>query len=54
MLMNKPDLLHSECFSKIKISLAEFEILEKEDRIRYIFEETSGLSRSNHYQLLCF
>ena len=41
MLMNKPDLLQSECFSKIKISLAEFEILEKEDRIRYIFEETS-------------
>lgn len=41
MLMNEPDLLQSEHFSKIKVSLADFLVLEKEDHVRYIVEEMS-------------
>lgn len=39
ILMNEPDLLQSERFSKVRIPLAEFEALEKEERIRLLIEE---------------
>jgi hypothetical protein len=48
ILMNEPDLLQSEPFSKVRIPLAEFEALEKEERIRFLIEEierSRGLPR---------
>jgi hypothetical protein len=48
MLMNEPDLLWNETLSKIRIPLAEFEALDKEERMRYLLEElerTHGLRR---------
>ncbi len=39
MLMNEPDLLRSELFSKVRVPLAEFESLEKEQRMRLLVEE---------------
>ncbi|HSZ64316.1 MAG TPA: hypothetical protein VK828_21135 [Terriglobales bacterium] len=39
MLMNEPDVLRSEAFSKLRIPLAEFELLEKEDRMRVLLAE---------------
>jgi GNAT superfamily N-acetyltransferase len=48
MLMNEPELMQLESFSKIKITLAEFETLEKEERMRLLVEELQrgqGLGR---------
>jgi hypothetical protein len=39
ILMNEPELLRSEAFSKIRIPLAEYETLEKEERMRILVEE---------------
>ena len=41
MLLNEPDLLRAERFAKCRIPLAEFELLDKEERIRLLIEEVS-------------
>ena len=41
MLSNETDLLLEPAFSRIRISIAEFEVLEREDRIRLVVEEVS-------------
>lgn len=38
-LMNKPELLKREVFAKIKIPLAEFELMDKDERCRQLFSE---------------
>ena len=38
-LMNEPTLLQAEAFSKIRIPLTEFEVLEKDERMRFLVEE---------------
>jgi hypothetical protein len=48
MLMNEPDLLQKDAFAKFRIPLAQFESLEKEERIRLLVEELErghGLAR---------
>jgi hypothetical protein len=37
--MNEPELLQKEAFAKVKIPLADFEVLEKEERMRLLVEE---------------
>ncbi len=39
MLLNENDLLCSEPFSKVRIPLVEFELLDKEERIRFLVDE---------------
>lgn len=39
MLVNEPDLLQNEVFSRVRIPLAEYELLEKEERMRFLVEE---------------
>ncbi len=39
MLMNEPDLLQLEIFSKVRIPLADFEALEKQERMRVLVQE---------------
>jgi hypothetical protein len=39
MLLNEPGLIQSETFSKIRVSLAEFETLEREERMQYLLQE---------------
>jgi hypothetical protein len=48
MFMNEPLLLQNETFSKLRIPLAEFEMLEQEERMRVLVVEAergSGLGR---------
>ena len=39
VLLNESELLRSETFSKVRVSWAEFELLDKEERIRRLVEE---------------
>jgi hypothetical protein len=39
VLMSQPDLLRNEVFAKVRIPLAEFETLDKEERIRRLIDE---------------
>jgi hypothetical protein len=39
ILTNEPQLLASESFAKIKITLADFELLDREDRMRLLLQE---------------
>src|ERR1700731_2179596 len=39
ILINEPELLQDQAFGKVRISLAEFEVLDKEDRMRLLLEE---------------
>jgi hypothetical protein len=45
-LINQPDALKCEEFSKIKIILADFETLEKEERMRFLISELERSVRS--------
>jgi hypothetical protein len=45
LLMNEPRWLQNEAFPKLKIPLAEFEILEKDERMRLLIQE---LQRSQY------
>jgi hypothetical protein len=44
ILMNEPKHLQHPSFSKVRIPLAEFEALEKEDRMRLLLAESQRLS----------
>jgi hypothetical protein len=48
MMMNEPDLLGSEAFAKIRIPLAEFEALEKEERMRLLIGELERSQGRKH------
>ncbi len=39
ILQNESDLLGSNAFSKVRIPLVEFELLDREERIRFLVEE---------------
>ena len=39
ILVNEPDLLSGEAFSKVRIPIAEFEKLDKEERMRFLLAE---------------
>lgn len=39
VLLNESDLLGSDAFSKVRIPLVEFEVLDREERIRFLVEE---------------
>lgn len=39
LLMNEPELLQGGAFARIRISLADFQTLDKEDRMRLVLEE---------------
>jgi len=39
LLLNEPELLQREQFAKIKISLGDYESLDKEERVRYLVSE---------------
>ena len=48
ILINEPDLLRSDAFSRLRIPLAEFECLDKEERVRFLLAEVErgqGLGR---------
>jgi hypothetical protein len=49
ILMNEPVVLESEAFSRLKISLGEFQRLEKEDQMRFILSETERQSGSGKH-----
>jgi len=38
-LLNKPELLQQESFAKLRIPLADFELLEREERMRFLIAE---------------
>ncbi len=49
-LMNDPNILQQDEFAKIRIPLRDFELLEKEERIRFLlaeFERNQSLSRKH-------
>jgi len=50
ILMNEPDALRSEVFSRIKIPLAEFELLDKEQRVRVLITEIGRSSAGGRKQ----
>ena len=48
--MNDPEILKNEVFSKIRLPLGEFEMLEKEERMRFLiseFERNQGTNRKH-------
>ena len=48
--MNYLSMLTNELFIKTRVSLAQFELLEKEERMRHLigeFEQTSGLAKKH-------
>jgi hypothetical protein len=47
MLLNEPEALKNDAFSKIKIPLAEFELLDKDERMRVLVEDI-GRGRGTH------
>jgi len=50
MLLEEPELLQNEAFSKVRIPLVEFETLEKEERMRLLIAELErgqGLGRKH-------
>jgi hypothetical protein len=50
ILMNEPNELNNEAFSNIRVPLANFEALEKEDRMRLLIEEVNRLNSSHRSQ----
>jgi len=47
-LVNEPEILRNEAFSKIKVSLADFTVLEPEERMRHLvseLERNQGVAR---------
>jgi hypothetical protein len=50
ILSNEPALLRADPFAKIRIPLAEFEALEKEDRMRILLRELQRTLRSDQRQ----
>jgi hypothetical protein len=50
ILCNETDLLRADPFAKIRIPLAEFETLEREDRVRILLAELQRTLRLNHRQ----
>ncbi len=50
MLMNEPELLQKEAFAKVRIPLADFEALEKEERMRLLVEEIDRAQNSGRKQ----
>jgi hypothetical protein len=48
-LMNDPSTLSNEIFSKIKLPLAQFELFDKEERMRFLFTEfEKGVATGKH------
>jgi len=41
ILLNEPDILRRPNFSKTRVTLADFELLEREDRMRFLVSELS-------------
>ena len=50
ILCNETDLLHRDPFAKIRIPLADFETLDKEDRMRILLSELQRTLRSDQRQ----
>ncbi len=50
LLLNEPSLLQREQFAKIKISLAEYELLDKEERMRFLVIELQRTLRTGQRQ----
>lgn len=50
ILCNEPELLRADPFSKIRIPLADFETLEREDRMRILLRELQRSFRSDQRQ----
>jgi hypothetical protein len=50
ILSNEPELLRTDPFAKIRIPLADFETLEKEDRMRILLRELQRTLRSEQKQ----
>ncbi len=50
ILLNEPGLLKYDCFAKVRITLAEFEMLDREDRMRFLLEEISRAQGFSHKQ----
>jgi hypothetical protein len=50
ILMNEPEVLRSDTFSRIRIPLAEFEVLDKEQRMRVLITELSRNSAGGRKQ----
>jgi hypothetical protein len=49
-LMNQSEILQHEAFAKLRVPLCEFEMLEKDERMRFLiseFERNQGLSRKH-------
>jgi hypothetical protein len=47
IISNEPSFLHAEPFSKVKVPLAEFEALTRDDRMRLLLRELQWLLRSD-------
>jgi hypothetical protein len=48
ILLNEPDILRKDTFAKIKVSLADFESRDKEERMRFLISEIDRtLARKN-------
>lgn len=50
LISNEPSLLGNEHFSKIKIPLADYETLDKEQRMRFLVNEVQRTLRTNQRQ----
>jgi hypothetical protein len=50
LLLNEPELLQREQFAKIKISLGDYESLDKEERVRYLVSELRRNLRTTQRQ----
>lgn len=50
ILSNEPELLRADPFAKVRIPLADFEALEKEDRMRILLRELQRTLRSDQRQ----
>lgn len=47
LLLSEPEFLRAEAFSKIRIPLADFETLDKEERMRILLRELQRTLRSD-------
>jgi hypothetical protein len=54
LLLNDPAILKNEVFSKIRIPLAEFEILDKEERARFLLGEVERQKASRRHGVARF